>query len=76
MSRFKKPGGEPTYNAFLRWWRDNAALERLLDSELLMKTQEITVASPDSKGFTPEHGQGGLTEQTGTTMTHRTHLHW
>lgn len=31
-----------------------------------MKTQEIAVTSPDSKGFTPEHGQGGLKKQTGT----------
>lgn len=67
-------GAGPTYDALLGWRRDDAALERLLGRQLLMETQEIAVTSADREGFTPEHGQGGLGEQTGTTLTHRTPL--
>ncbi len=44
-------------------------MERLLDQQLLIKTQEVTVAPPHSEGFTPEHGQGRLKVEKGQTAT-------
>lgn len=55
-----------TDDTFLRWRWDDAAVERLLDRQLLVKTQEVTVAPPHREGFAPEHGQGALRAQTGT----------
>lgn len=65
--RYERKAGKPwapTYDTFLRWWWNDAALVRLLDGQLLVKTQEVTVTPPHSEGFTPEHGHGRLTVQT------------
>lgn len=62
--KYKIKTWAPTYDAFLRRWWDDAALERLLDGQLLIKTQEVTITPPHSEGFTPEHGQGRLTVET------------
>lgn len=60
----------PTYNTFLRWWWNDAAQERLLDGQLLIETQKVTITPPRGEGFTPEHGQGRLEVDTWTLMRH------
>lgn len=62
----RKKTRAPTYDAFLGWWWNDAAMERLLDRQLLKKTQEVTVTPPHREGFAPEHGQGGLKVEAGT----------
>lgn len=50
----------PTHDTFLRWWWDDAAVEGLLDRQLLIKTQEVAETPPHGESFTPEHGQRRL----------------
>ncbi len=60
LKKKKKKTWAHTYNTFLGWWWNDAAMERLLDRQLLIKTQEVTVTPSHREGFTPEHGQRGL----------------
>lgn len=62
IEKERKKTWVPTYDTFLGWWWNDAAVERLLDRQLLIETQKITITPPHREDFTPEHCQGSLKE--------------